>query len=147
MSLEHTVTHLSLSWSASAPNAGSSNEERGGVCFSCKNLSLIYGFLLGFDDKEKLKRNLKSREKEKEKEPGRFYVFFSNHITKSLIASREFTSLSGNGRTEGRERKKEGREGCGSCFLKQCYKKQLKNPYYSQVVKIITFQNSFFFLF
>lgn len=47
---------------------------------------------------------------------------------------------------EGRERKREG-EGHGSCFLKQCYKKRLKNPYYSQVVKIITVQNSFFFCF
>lgn len=48
-------------------------------------------------------------------------------------------------RQDRRRGEKEEREGCGSCFLKQCYKKQLKNPYYSQVVKIITFQNSFFF--
>lgn len=72
---------------------------------------------------------------------------FSLQITSqshSLHQGNSPACLGAVGQEEGRERKREG-EGHGSCFLKQCYKKQLKNPYYSQVVKIITVQNSFFF--
>lgn len=120
-----TVTHLSLSESASAPNVRSSNGERReeGSAFHVKVCPFSV-FLLDPDGREKLKRKIK---RVKQKEPGRFYVLSSNHITKSLIASREFTSLFGRG-IGGGQRKKEGREGHGSCFLKQCYKKVVKKP-------------------
>lgn len=74
---------------------------------------------------------------------------FSLQITSqshSLHLGNSPACLGAVGQEEERERKREG-AGHGSCFLKQCYKKQLKNPYYSQVVKIITVQNSIFFLF
>lgn len=62
---------------------------------------------------------------------------FSLQITSqshSLHLGNSPACLGAVGQEEGRERK---RKEHGSCFLKQRYKKRLKNPYYSQVVKII----------
>lgn len=74
-------------------------------------------FLLDLDDREKLKRkkkkkNKKSRGKGRRRSLGGF--MFSLHITKSLIASREFTCLFGSGGTEGGERKKGKERGMGA---------------------------------
>lgn len=95
--------------------------------------------------KRKRKGKKKSREKGRKRSLGGF--MFSLQITSqshSLHLGNSPACLGAVGQEEGRERK---REGHGSCFLKQRYKKRLKNPYYSQVVKIITVRNSIFCLF